>query len=210
MIYYKKLEDRIEKYSIISDKIMLMELRKLVIDTCSDKTHIIQKNSSIIPKIISTNHEIRNLNVNLIHDSKFEQEKKYDIEYDCYQYPYLIHIIDGILSGDSSVLNELYSPTIDKKSVQERIAELCSEMLKNIDGDKEELSSQLKQLDELRSFDSNQISPLSFYKNVRSSLTIELEDIMLKSEIDRFANFFKDNTELLNNEIKKNQKINIK
>lgn len=130
MNYYYLSEGSIKQCNIIIDIKRLKELRKKIIDDCSEIKHIITESVDIPEE----DEQLYNLEYKMIGKKYDDFSNKirnvYLIEYDWYEYPKLVSIIDELLYGNSDVLDNFYN-TINKLDGEEEIINnLYSELRK--------------------------------------------------------------------------------
>ncbi len=124
MIYFKELENVINKYEVSVDQDELKILKEEIIEKCSyirhktvvgcvDPNYFRIKNGKVKNVETKTKYRIES------RDSlQYEDYDEYEFEYDEYEYPYLVSIIDGLLADDGDEIDNLYFP---KDDIREKI-----------------------------------------------------------------------------------------
>lgn len=120
MYYYEIIEDFVLKYKISLDEKELKELRFEIIENCS---HIIHKRyrTTKTPNQFDYEH-IRNYHEKRVGTIEYNDfysfpEDEYLVEYDYYEHPPLVALIDSLLKGDTSSIDKI------KKSQEEKVDE---------------------------------------------------------------------------------------
>jgi len=114
------------KYSVEIDIDKINELRMKLIDDCSVVRHMCYK-TTMPPNKYDTEH-IRNYSEKMVrwieyNDLYSMDEMEYLVEYDYYEEPELVRLIDSLLKKDASVINEIkeYCAEDDVKSMLESL-----------------------------------------------------------------------------------------
>lgn len=208
MIYYKKKDDKIDKYDVYKDSKELSRLKKIIIDNCSEITHVKEYNVINVPNKKGDLFEIRNLEKKLIDKPEFDSVR-YDLEYDVYSYPYLIRIIDGLLSGNSDMMKYLYQDfSREIVPINEQISTICDRIMEVKDEEEiEKLKLRLKDLEKIKDLNINQKDPLIYYFKVQDCIELKHIGSIDISAIIKAYDFFDEDEELMLNEIKNSQKV---
>jgi len=191
MYYYKKKGKDIIKYEVIIDIEKLNKIRFEIINNCSHIKHIKNRvTDSCKPKEWDYEH-IRNYSEKYegrieYNDFYSMPEDQYLVEYDYYTHPPLIQLIDNLLKGDTSAIEEiqkLKDEFVDKeKELLEEQQEIISKLNNMKEKNKESQiyllnQSQEKLLEYYKEQDLNRNQvPSSKYKNKVLSC-IELKEV---------------------------------
>lgn len=198
MNYFIKKDNVIEKYRITYDKKELRELRREIIDNCSEIYHRDIKRALIDA---SDKSKIRNYMV-LDYlgsiDREYEDEKIYHQTYDEYVYPNIVTIIDKLLKDDLSSISGIYYINEKNIDVESKIDRLNNEIddLSNYSVDKKiEKLKELKELIDHKVINNNRKSVLPYYDKLKSLLKTDLVAFMRITDIEKISNFFDTDTE---------------
>ena len=193
MYYYKVRNNVIEKFEVKFDIIKVEELRKRIINDCSEIEHKEYK-SDYDPTF----------NFELIRNFKREdtkEKKEYDVEvrriykysFDLLKPPYLVELMDGLLENHSYVIEKIikYKPS-KNLSINDQI-KIVSKELDKIDNEnvkeKKEKLEELEKLLKSKKININQKDEMSYYKEFLELLKIELVDAISIEELDRLSSF---------------------
>lgn len=128
--YYYLSDGSINQCSVNMDIKRLKELRNLIIDNCSEIKHVITESVDIPEE----GEQVYNLKYKMVGKKYDDFSNKirslYFIEYDWYEYPKLVTIIDELLCGNVSVLDDFYNILNNIKSEDDVINQLYSELRK--------------------------------------------------------------------------------
>ena len=106
MIYYYLDEGSVKQYKVSIDIKKLKELRNLIINKCSEIKHVITQSVDIPEET----EQVYNLEYKMIGKKYDDFSNKirnlYLIEYDWYEYPKLVFIIDELLNDNVNVLDD--------------------------------------------------------------------------------------------------------
>lgn len=188
MIYLQDGKN-IYKYDIVFDKEKIEKLRIEIINNCSEIVH-----KEIIDSIGPDDRDIlkiRNL-VNHgfvgIHEYFEEDVTLYKYTYDEYQYPYIISLIDKLLSG--KYYYEMFKNSNEEFiTISEKINDLSKNIMnKNKINDLDYLEK-LKELIELQKYNKNQISAKKYYEIIDNEISFNLIDSVSLDEITKVMQF---------------------
>jgi len=191
MIYFEKQEDgTITKWDITFDEDDLKEIREEVINNCSKITHFDKVDRLIsIPEIdgvIIKNYFAEKVD----YDTRF----LYHITYDEYKYPRLVTLIDSLLSGDLTVINEIETPVETREYEYVNMIESLDTEIDSIDN--YDVDRKIRKLEQLKKVISESESnkkenPLSKYYEITGSvINMYFVDYLESSEIERLEEFF--------------------
>lgn len=185
---YTKENNNIKIYEVRKDIMQLINLREEIIDDCSEITHESKQDIVIFPKLMSDLGEKRNLQATEIQVEGYvlPGEYHYDIEYDQYTYPYLVILINKLLTNKitESEFNFLLQPSqVNEKPVVSKQLENAKDIYMFMK-ESEELSDDAKmvlyeKIDTLRKLselNEGQVSALDYYEYVISCLKFKLSD----------------------------------
>ncbi len=197
MEVYFKDKDKIKKYLVCYDEDKLNKLRKEIIDNCGLMSHRVYEDSYGGPNLYNQKYsEIRNYKTpkficNKDYDSSTESFYLY--EYDLYEYPYLIKLIDRLIDNDTSCIFEIYNFDSKKEtSLDEEIAKRNSELSDmNLSfSAKEKILNDLKELYSQKKLNKNRKPIEGYYLKLQEMLIFELVDEILIADVERVNEFF--------------------
>jgi len=175
MYYYKVKDNLVYKYEVILDDESLDKVRKEIIDKCSVIEHVKMRT-----KWISFNDkdEFRNFKSTPLPNRfpQFEQNvefREYEIEYDFYNFPNIIHLIRLLRQGHTNSIQKIENYTDD---ITDRINKIKAKRRE------EEHSS----IDELN---KNQISVNPYCKKLLDCITLNEVAVLPLEEVEKIANF---------------------
>ena len=211
MYYFEVLEDKVNKYEVSFDRDIMEELRIEIINNCSEIVHHNYiENYDHRPD--ETDYlRIRRYSRIYVGIDKKSNSSMYRYIYDEYKFPKLVFLIDRLLSGDTSVIEEIFSPSLDKDnnlSYTDRIGILIKEIgsINNEHDKREAKVRELMGLISLAEINKGKRSDREYYSRVRELIQINLVDSISLDEVYRVNNFFKDNDKVLNRVLKKDNK----
>ena len=207
MIYLVREGDFINKYEVSFDKEKLNEIKCALIDNCSAIVH--WKYEDTKEYVSFENSIIKNYKSTLL--GKKECTDQYgskvvkDIflcEYDQYNVPVLVDLIDQLLKGWDGALDSIlsYLPyNWDPKTpIVKQLEQAKKEYMEIFQsGDKEQLIETLLKVGRLESeleLNKNQKSQKPYYKELLKSISFKFVDSIEKYTVDRVDDFF--NTKL--------------
>ena len=197
MNYFKQNEKYIEKYEVSFKKDELLSFRVKVINECSEIVHK-EVNSSIGPN--QNDHlRIRNYHkgpkVGVYEYDCAPDEVVYHFSYDEYKFPYLVTLIDRLLSNDVSALDSIFNPDFSKEKepfdvrVNKRTKEFeridSSNVFKKIEN-----LNELKDLIKQANLNKKQKDVSSYYAILQKLITLNLVDKILVDDFKRIKQFF--------------------
>lgn len=188
------------------DEKKLIELRLEIIKNCSYIKHVKCIGEKIYP-FASEDYLFKyvNLNQNFVGQKEnfdtADVAEYYDQEYDTYEYPYLVTIIEQILSGKADVIDVLRNYSIEMEN--EKFKFLFDEELNKYE--KEKNGTDIRELDKLRSiFDKagkiieekklnrNQIKPDNYKEQLMSCIkTTSINSVIDKQTVKVLSKFIK-------------------
>jgi hypothetical protein len=202
MYYYQKENEEIVKYHIILDEDNLKKLRSEIIEKCSLITHKNYKTTNT-PNEYDYEH-IRNYKENKVgvieyNDFYCTKEDEYLVDYDYYEHPKLVSLIEELLSGNTKIINELKNPNIEcineeeilLKEQQKIIKKLnnCNDISKQIElltKNQQKLLEYKKQ----KELNKNQIPVEPYYKKVLDCITMKKVNSISMDLVNEYTNFF--------------------
>lgn len=189
MNYYNELEGKLEEYEIIFDREVIEKFRTKVIKDCS----LILHKDIFSSKGPNINDDLKIINyhkgekVSVRSNESGINENIYHISYDEYKYPYLVKLIDRLLSGDYSCIDEIYYPNLEGKenpTYQELVKKVSKELEEiNNTSEKRHKQLELESLMKVSTINKNQKPVIDYYYILQNLITINLIDtITLEKE----------------------------
>lgn len=184
MYYFEKNGNYLYKYKVNVDKNKLLELRREIIDNCSEIS-----NEEVIsekePSHLENGFERRCI---------FKENESNKYSYLVYKYPYLVELIDRLLNNDNFAFQELNTLNVEKiRDINKFKKEKLLNDLEHIDDldpdNKVKKYHELKELQKSIKLNENQKSIIPYYEEVKSLLKPKLIGCFLYDEILRFVNF---------------------
>ncbi len=198
MFYFKQNGEKIEKYRITFNKKEVKKLQDEIIDHCSIIKHV-NFESDYIPKILDNyipkmcdKRFLRNLKYTRIGQKEYFEETRdiYSIEYDRYIPSYLVEIIERILNGDSTAIEEmLHYQVPNSTSIEEKINLVNSEMISIPPSDIAQKKQKLEELENLLKHQAIFAEISSYYEQLISLFKFEYVASILTSELERVKSF---------------------
>lgn len=209
MYYFKKQEDFIVKYSVMIDEEKLKKIRWEIIDKCSLIIHKCYKTTHR-PNEYDYEH-IRNykekwLGVIEYNDFYSMPEDQYLVEYDYYQHPSIVSLIDCLLEGNINVIEEITK--LQDYNIQSEIEKEELELLKeqneiinnlnNIQIDKRSKQIELLNLNQIKlqnfkkkkELNINQVSEIIYCSKVLECISLTKIDAIDINKILLIKQFF--------------------
>ena len=211
MYYFEVLEDKVNKYEVSFDRDIMEELRIEIINNCSEIVHH-NYIENYDHRLDETDYlRIRRYSRIYVGIDEKSNSSMYRYIYDEYKFPKLVFLIDKLLNGDTSVIGEIFSPSLDKDnnlSYTDRIGILIKEIgsINNEHDKKKTKVRELMRLISLAKINKGKRSDREYYSRVRELIQINLVDSISLNEVYRLNNFFKDNDKVLNRVLKKDNK----
>lgn len=196
MNYFKYNEKEIEKYEVVFEKEQIQQFRNQVINDYSEIEHH-EYDDALEPNYLDY-MRIRNYNsykIGVKNDFNYQPIEIYHFSYDEYKYPYLVTIIDKLLSDDITAIDELYNPNyeLEKVPFNSQIKE-ATEIFNTISNLKiDEKKSQLEKLQNLiesAKINQNQKPIKDYYLKLQEMITFNHIDTLTIEEYDRVNKFF--------------------
>lgn len=172
MNYFKRNEGNLEKYNVQFNSEELQTIRNEAIDDCSEITSheyddIMVCCCNRIRGVKNTTGEIYEMRN--IRGEKIPNSELHHIQYDLYEFPYLVTLIDRLLSGDASALDEIYSPNTDREKKLQGVD------LSKLNGEQNQLLNyylrvqSMVQLDYVGSIDMQEVLKVQEFLQIESS-----------------------------------------
>ena len=190
MYYFKKNDDVIEKYQVHFEKEEVKKLQDEIINQCSIIKHE-DYESDYIPKPLDKRF-MRNLKYTLIGKKEYFEETRdiYSIQYDKYEPPYLVELIDRILKGDSKAIGELrHYQIFNSNSIEEKINLVNKEMVSIPLSDIAQKKQKLEELENLLKEKTHCEEIASYYEQLIALLRLQFVDSIPVSELERVKKF---------------------
>lgn len=190
-----------EKYKVDFDKEQIEKLKNEIVNNCSFIEHKEYESDSSISIDVNT---VKNFMCNLIGKKEYFEEVRdvYFYQYDEYNPPYLVELINRRLKDDSSAIEEILNYDISHElSIDDKIALVNKEFIeidpKDITKRKEKLK-EIERLLKIQELNKNQQSIEFYYDQLIGLINFDLIDSISISKISRVESFL---------EIKLNEKL---
>ena len=201
MIIFVKDKKDIIKYEILFDKEKLEKLKFEIIEKSSIIEHMDYEDTNF-PKMYGLldylkyrNYSEIKVGVREYNDFYSMPETLYRFTYDKYHFPYLIELVDKILSGDVKALEDIFNINIKKELVplDKRIEEVNIK-INQTDNDstykKIELLKELSDLIKQKELNKNQVNVDKYYLKVRKLFNFKKIDVLSCRELQRVLDFY--------------------
>lgn len=202
MYYYQKENEEIVKYHIILDEDNLKKLRSEIIEKCSLITHKHYKTTNT-PNEYDYEH-IKNYKENKVgvieyNDFYCTKEDEYLVDYDYYEHPKLVSLIEELLSGNTKIIKELKNPNIECLNEEEVLLKEQQKIIKKLNNCKD-ISKQIELLTKnqqklleykkQKELNKNQIPVEPYYKKVLDCITMKKVNSISMDLVNEYTNFF--------------------
>ena len=180
MEYIILSNDIIKKYNVSYDYDSVIDLKNRVIEECSEIKHVNFDNSYYPFREVSNDKEYRNKIPKGTYEKNGQYYYKY--EYDEYNYPYLVSLINRLINNDNTAIKEIfnynglydyYIVDIDKK-INKLLLDISNEEI-NID-DKINKTNDLKELLEKQKTLLLNDKVKNYYNELQELISFELID----------------------------------
>lgn len=201
MVYLKRNNDVVEKYKVDFDKERIEKLKNEIVNKCSFIEHKEYESDSYISIDVNT---VKNFMCNLIGKKEYFEEVRdvYFYQYDEYNPPYLVELINRLLKDDSSAIEEILNYDISHElSIDDKIALVNKEFIKIDSKDITKRKEKLKEIERLlkvQELNKDQQSIEFYYDQLIGLINFDLIDSISISKISRVESFL---------EIKLNDKL---
>lgn len=202
MIYLKRNNDVVEKYKVAFDKEQIEKLKNEIVNNCSFIEHKeYESDSSSISIDVNT---VKNFTYNLIGKKEYFEEVKdvYFYQYDEYNPPYLVELINRLLKDDASAIEEILDYDISHElSIDDKIALVNKEFIEIDPKDITKRKEKLKEIERLlkeQELNKDQQSVSLYYDKLIGLINFDLMDSISISKLSRVESFL---------EIKLNDKL---
>ena len=201
MVYLKRNNDVAEKYKVDFDKERIEKLKNEIVNKCSFIEHKEYESDSYISIDVNT---VKNFMCNLIGKKEYFEEVRdvYFYQYDEYNPPYLVELINRLLKDDSSAIVEILNYDISHElSIDDKIALVNKEFIKIDSKDITKRKEKLKEIERLlkvQELNKDQQSIEFYYDQLIGLINFDLIDSISISKISRVESFL---------EIKLNDKL---
>jgi len=201
MVFFIKEGDQYVKYSATFDEEKVRALRTKIIDDCSSILIETERGSDFPP--VKDPLKIRNLrkvrSLGMQTNEDGEEVEFFEFRYLHYEFPPLVYLIDRLLEGDSTALDEIdaYSNKIERVDYDKEIQRLCSviDSLDNVTDTYEKIGC-LDVLDNLKflaSLNRNQLSDEAYLPMLKDLISITQIGTISVSEMDNVLSFLDSN-----------------
>ena len=201
MVYLKRNNDVVEKYKVDFDKERIEKLKNEIVNKCSFIEHKEYESDSYISIDVNT---VKNFMCNLIGKKEYFEEVRdvYFYQYDEYNPPYLVELINRLLKDDSSAIEKILNYDISHElSIDDKIALVNKEFIKIDSKDITKRKEKLKEIERLlkvQELNKDQQSIEFYYDQLIGLINFDLIDSISISKISRVESFL---------EIKLNDKL---
>ncbi len=201
MVYLKRNNDVVEKYKVDFDKERIEKLKNEIVNKCSFIEHKEYESDSYISIDVNT---VKNFMCNLIGKKEYFEEVRdvYFYQYDEYNPPYLVELINRLLKDDSSAIEEILNYDISHElSIDDKIALVNKEFIKIDSKDITKRKEKLKEIERLlkvQELNKDQQNIEFYYDQLIGLINFDLIDSISISKISRVESFL---------EIKLNDKL---
>lgn len=201
MVYLKRNNDVAEKYKVDFDKERIEKLKNEIVNKCSFIEHKEYESDSYISIDVNT---VKNFMCNLIGKKEYFEEVRdvYFYQYDEYNPPYLVELINRLLKDDSSAIEEILNYDISHElSIDDKIALVNKEFIKIDSKDITKRKEKLKEIERLlkvQELNKDQQNIEFYYDQLIGLINFDLIDSISISKISRVESFL---------EIKLNDKL---
>ena len=201
MVYLKRNNDVAEKYKVDFDKERIEKLKNEIVNKCSFIEHKEYESDSYISIDVNT---VKNFMCNLIGKKEYFEEVRdvYFYQYDEYNPPYLVELINRLLKDDSSAIEEILNYDISHElSIDDKIALVNKEFIKIDSKDITKRKEKLKEIERLlkvQELNKDQQNIEFYYDQLIGLINFDLLDSISISKISRVESFL---------EIKLNDKL---
>ena len=194
---FKENNGIIEKYEIVFEKDKLENLKKRIINNCSEIDYY-EIESDCSPEFNDRDY-IKNFDFTFIKRKENHEEIReiYRYTYEKYTPPYLVILIDSLLSGNMLALSRILeydaSEKVDIDGKIEKVKNELVELIKTEDFDidkKDSLDAELKRLKHKQRLNRNQQSVSSYYKELLKLIKFELVDTISMEDAKKAEMFF--------------------
>lgn len=199
MIYFVKKDKQIEKYEVTYDKDEIEKLKYEIIEKCSEITHHSYDDTGGPDE----NDYLRIRNLTKIKVGIREHNDFYDIapetiyhfEYDEYELPYLVSLIDMLYHKNSGALYMILNPdfSYEPESFEKRINDLmkkASRISNRKTKEKIAILEDLARLINQAELNANQKSVKDYYPKVQKLINLRLIDSIQLAELEKIQSFF--------------------
>jgi len=205
MYYFEGDKDKITKYKISFEEKELEKIKIEIINNCSTIIHREERTtfgmfgfgkSRFQDRLKYRNYREEKVGIKEYIDGP--DEDIYHITYDEYIYPKLIELIDKLIKGDISVIEEIFNDDKIEKpiSYEEKIKKVSLELDKidnlNIKEKRNKLNELEKVIKEAK-LNENRKSIIYYYEEVKKIVIFNKEDEISLEEVERVRNFFGEN-----------------
>lgn len=192
----------VEKYKVAFDKEQIEKLKNEIVNNCSFIEHKeYESDSSSISIDVNT---VKNFTYNLIGKKEYFEEVKdvYFYQYDEYNPPYLVELINRLLKDDASAIEEILDYDISHElSIDDKIALVNKEFIEIDPKDITKRKEKLKEIERLlkeQELNKDQQSVSLYYDKLIGLINFDLIDSISISKLSRVESFL---------EIKLNDKL---
>lgn len=192
MVYLKRNNDVAEKYKVDFDKERIEKLKNEIVNKCSFIEHKEYESDSYISIDVNT---VKNFMCNLIGKKEYFEEVRdvYFYQYDEYNPPYLVELINRLLKDDSSAIEEILNYDISHElSIDDKIALVNKEFIKIDSKDITKRKEKLKEIERLlkvQELNKDQQSIEFYYNQLIGLINFDLIDSISISKISRVESF---------------------
>lgn len=200
MFYFRKNDKTIKKYQVSFDKEEIKKIKKEIINNCSKRTHVIRESTLSPGELINnplgekiSHLKKKNTGRTTSYSDTSEDKTVFEYDYILITYPYLVFLVDNLLSGDEAAVYDIvnykieYPTNYDDLLIQEN-----EKIHKLVDSNIEEVIKKaeiLKRILEEKELNKNQQNTDVYYNQLMGLIKFDLIDSLPTSELGRIESF---------------------
>ena len=199
MLYFVKKGNRIEKYEVTYDKAEMEKLKYEIIENCSEIIHHSYDDTAgpdeddylRTRNLIKTKVGVRE------HNDFYDiaPETVYHFEYDEYEFPYLVSLIDMLRHNNAGAREMILNPdfSYEPESFEKRINDLmkkASRISNRKTKEKIAILEDLARLTNQSELNANQKSVKEYYPIVQKLINLRIIDSIQLTELEKIQSFF--------------------
>ena len=194
MHYYQKSNEIINKYEVIFDQNEILSIKKEIKDNCT-LMHLNEVNTAYPDNFKNGNTKIiskRKLGM------KYSKQTNHDlplyvVKYFSFDYPLLIYLINDFLSGNASVLDQIFDYRDEREMPSNILARIVFEYdeipFENIEKKRKKLD-ELEQAIEFAKLNENQKPVYEYIEKIRNVVKLRLVDSIEYEDVKKYSEFF--------------------
>lgn len=201
MYYIEQEGNYLVKYDIYIEIEKIIELKREIIEECSEIEHY--SYDSVFVLHYKDDLYIRNFQQSYIGATFNDLRDKYHFEYDKYEEPELVKIIDSLLGNNGTVISKLKKPVQPKTKKHQKENELKQEIndilsidINELDITKiDELKEEIQKYQEYVKLNANRKSELEYYPKVLECIKLTEINRIDKNILMEAESFLSDSSE---------------